>query len=336
MLLITKDKNFVLPKKTLKSVIYPSQIPIAHKCMGSVLLFEETEPHPVAEIGKKAHEDIEKCIEKAFKTKKRVWSGFVLEGADTLINDYLKYVYDNKKGTSHFGVECVVYDRFYNYLVSGVCDFFFVRDGKLTVVDFKTGYGKMNDLHWAQLWFYALCLGIQLELPEDDEIDLVFYTRFGVLERKKTMKELLLFKNEVCRKMRDFKFEVGEHCVSCYSFHRCEYAQRKAEKVVQVMSERPANEIEKFFKFRKFIEKYFETLEKSIIEKYDGKKDTGNFRIYETPGRKFWKHDKLRELRSKQGMLEPKLLTVAEAMKRGFDVEGYYDLVKTKKAVMKK
>ena len=336
MILLTKDKNFNFGK-SVKSPIYPSELPIAYYCMGSVLLHKETEPHPLAKIGKKAHAEVERCLKEGIEKKKKVLTDMKIEGDENLLNDYLNYVYFIlSKGFSHFGVECYVDDPFYNVLVGGICDLFYVSKGRLTVLDLKTGYGKMKELHWWQLYFYAFCLGIKLELAQEDEIDLVFYTRWGIKEKTVIMRDLYLFKNKVCREIKTgMPFNVGKHCADCYKFSRCETVQSFAKKYIKEMSEEEPKDIEKYFKHRKIIEKFFKEAEQAVIDKHDRKENIGNFLVYETPGRKYWKAEVMDDLYKNPDMIEHKLISVAQAKKKGFDIEGKYDVNKSKKAVLK-
>ena len=338
MILLTKDKKFEF-KKTVKTAIYPSELPVANKCMGSVLLHDKEQgEHPLATLGKKAHAEIEKCLKESIATKRKVYTDMKLDGDDSLLNDYLDYIYDiSVNRPTHFGIECYVYDIFYNYIIGGICDLFYVLNNKLTVVDLKTGYGKMKELHWVQLYFYALCLAVKLELEGEDEVNIVFFTRWGVKKKVVTFQELLIFKNDFSRRLREegFKFKVGPHCVDCFKFHRCDIAQRTAKNIINVMTNDKPENLEKYYKYSKFINKFFEETEKAIIEKHDKKEDIGNFNVYETPGRRYWKAEFMDKLYRNPKMIEPKLISVAQAKKKGLDIEGMYNLVKSKKAVLK-
>ena len=334
MILFSKDKSFKLGEKSVRTAINPSALPIGYECMGSVLLYDPDEPmHPAAEAGKKAHEAAERAVKQGIAQRQSIMPDIdpALDGGFVL--DYVREIYRvyRRDKWSHFGLECYLHDTFYNYEVGGIADFFYVENGRITVVDLKTGWKPMKEHNWKQLYFYALCLGVKLGLELEDKIDLGFFTRTKYMKKTITFKDALYFKNEVCRKIKTFGFKAGEHCAECYHFHRCAEGQKKAKKVVSELVKQKPAAMEKFYQYKKLIQKYFDEVEKTLIKKHDKGENIGNFEIYETPGRKYWKAAFKKSLMKEPGMTELKLISVANAMKKGFKVEDKFELVKEKK-----
>ena len=331
MILVTSDKNFKLGG-SVKTSINPSEMAVASRCMGSVFLSRFDGVHPMATIGKEAHNEIEKKVKEAFKKKKRVYTDFDKADTKKLLNEYLDYIYDvGKSNPSHFGIECRVDDLYYNTLIGGICDFFYVQDGQLIVADLKTGYKPLKDLHFAQLYVYGIALASILKYKREEEINFVLFTRYGLKEQRFTFEKLLLKKNEFLRHQREGGFKIGDHCLDCYSFKRCDVVQKECKNMInEIAKEKPKN-FEKYYKLRKHIEKFYKEIDQSLIDKHDAGKDIGNFVVEETRGKKIWKSEFKSELMSTEGMVEPKLISVREALEKGFDVDEKYNLIKTRK-----
>ena len=305
--------------KRFHSPIRPSSLPQVVDCAGFTLLEVEKEPHEVTKMGLKAHSKVEKSIKETFKQKKRIYEKLPEDLAfDESFKTYMDFIYNKfqalkkKNKVCALGVECFVSAQFYIYKLGGTADFFYFEKNeeiinKLVVCDLKTGFKPQREESFRQLMFYATALIESLTqriwenkkkkmvgwIPNID-IELKLFTRYGVKTKKIKLDDLYDFKNKVLKRLKDTGFNVGEHCASCYNFSRCKKAQDKGNEFIQDISNDKKGL--KHLKNKKFLEKYLTELKKSVIDKYEKGEDTGDFEVYEKPGRKFWKKSEMKAL----------------------------------------
>ena len=319
-----RNKAEEIVDKKFKSAFRPSQMPITLKCGGYVLLEEadKDEVHPIAKQGSEAHALVEKAVKRGLKERKYIYpKGNPELDCDNLLKDYTNFIYHTylKSKWGQFGLECFVTSNFYQYLLGGSVDFFYATDHEVVVADLKTGFKPIEQDTFKQLMFYALCIGSALKVDLDHHFHLFAWTRHGKLGHSVKFKELLTFKNEVLKKLKSLEFNVGEHCAKCYRFKHCKMAQTRAESYIQDLKDNPAS-IE-HMKNEKVIRKYFDEVGKFMVEQHEKGKEFEGFKIYKTPGKRFWKNSMKKELMKKEGMTELKLISVREALNKGISVE---------------
>ena len=162
--------------------------------------------------------------------------------------------------------------------------------------------------------FYATCIGPELKLDLKAKVTLKLYTRFKVLTKTVKFLDILLFKNKVLKGLNTIKFNPGEHCAQCYKFSVCAPAQKKAEQSTIKFLNSPQNY--EHLKNLKILKKYLDELEKQAIIDYKDGKEFKNFEFYETPGKRYWKSAAVPELMKRSDLVEVKLISVREALKK--------------------
>ena len=322
----SKIKGLEISKGDIKSAFRPSGVAMFHRCPGIVLLKEDSKTNEIAEAGTKAHSIVDKAVEKSIKEKKifELELPIILDLEVDKKNFVQKY-YENIVGIYRydkwqvFATETYVTGNFYHYLVGGTPDFFYYQDGKLTIKDLKTGFIPQKKDACKQLMFYAACIGPELSLTEKCPVKMELHTRHGIIEEEVSYADILAFKNITLEKMLNIKFQPGDVCKECYKFSICKAGQDKAEESIKKLEKNP--QALKNFKNAPIIRKYLDECEKIVVEKYNRGEEIKNFNVYETPGSKFWLSEAKKDLMKEQGMVEPKLISVREALKRGFDVK---------------
>lgn len=292
----------------MDSPIRPSDLPIAFDCTGSILL--ESEKTDVAAIGTSLHKIAEEAIRKSLE------SGKLVETKEKFLNEYIKFAFDAiKSKPDEYGIEKQLSDRFLNYILSGTCDFYFIKNGKVTVVDLKTGKKPMEEESLRQLMFYAVCL--VKDIPDRNPVDLIYFTRYGKKLHRTMVWKLLEFKNKLCIKFKKISFNVGDHCKGCYKFNNCVVAKNLANELIERI--KSGEKDENHYQFKGLIEKYFTNLKKEIMERVE-KGDNKRFQIIERNWKKVWKTDRLNELYQNKQLVVRRLITVKEAIEGGLNV----------------
>ena len=327
MLYLSKNTNKIYSEK-FDSPFRPSNLPTLMACSGYAILKNDDPVHEIAIEGSNAHDLVLQAFKEGLKKKKKIYPAkdnktIAFLDCYDLTKSYLDRLYGLylKNEWLYFGLECFFSSNFYNYLIGGTTDFFFVHKNKKKVIisDLKTGFKPTPSVSFYQLNFYALAVGTAIQAELDTEFELELHTRFEVKTKKVTFKDLLLYKNRVLSKINNLSFNVGEHCSKCYRFKHCEKAQTTTEKHIKSMDKNP--EALKHLKNHKIIKKYLDEAHSLVVEKHKNGIETEGFEVYKTPGKRFWKNTAKEELLKKKGMTDIKLISVRDALKKGIDVQ---------------
>ena len=323
------------------SAFHISQAPQFLQCMGSIMIEDsDREIHPLTQKGIDYHTKVAFAFRKFLKGQEYE---FEVEDDYKFVKDFynvLVKMYKSKKWTC-MGVECYFTTIFMNYLMGGYIDYFYYdKDTKtVKIVDLKTGVRPQQAKVFDQLKAYGLMIWEYFKLPHDTKFILSAYTRYGEVNKEVDLKELLIYKNAVSKRIQKFEFNVGEHCADCFNFNRCRVAQNVSKNLVKEMSKTKPKYLSKYMKHERLINKYFDSVKKEILNRFykTGKTRFGNLHVTETRGAKQWKYDKLSLIKRIGGIYkeEKALLSPTQAMKKGLNIEGLWRLVKSKKIIYK-
>ena len=307
-------KLFKIECKKAPTTINPSDIPILMDCMGYATIKPDYKGLEKAHEGADKHRKANKLLDQLFKNNPPYT---LKEGSgDILLDSYIELCSLKASKAEVWGTDVILQDNFGSHFLTGEADFMSYRKEKLTIVDLKTGDMPSTEKNLYQLYFYAIAvanhiIGIQETTPI---VEVILVTKYGNIEQLVSIKELIDFKAQMTRKLRDFSFNYGPHCGKCFKFNKCNIAIQKTSGYIDSL-EFKKTDMEKFIEMKPLIDKFYKTLREYIISKHPEE-----FNIKETEV-VYWDKSKLEGI---ERLLNMKTLpTPAEVELMGYNIKDF-------------
>ena len=230
---------------------------------------------------------------------------------------YLRYVASPKAYYS--GIEWKGNRHFNNFTLTGIVDFWRVIGSTLEIIDLKTGSYPVSPIS-NQLKGYALLLCDTLS-SFDVHIENVKLTIFQFdkpISIVLTKADLDLFSEYLCNRIDSEDTVEGKHCVYCPCWLSCPLKTAVTERShdhMKIPTSLDFKRSRELLLAKSDIVRYLDELKSNFINDYPDSVE------YRTRKAKYWK-----DARS----APTKGMTVAEAMKSGYSVDGLFDVTESK------
>lgn len=339
MILINKinyKENKKIKEFNEKTLFSASSIPIAQKCMGSLLI--KSEDTIYSDTGKKIHLLVAGILQSFYNNPNYDSSDRFLDIKNVLKNnlkidkeqtqkiedlckDYINEITAlmQNNSTQFIAIEEKFHGLFFNNYVTAIPDCIIYENDNIHIYDLKTGFKKItSNTKWSQLMIPGILM-IDNFLKEmmkegkffikDIKIHMNIHSIYGKEQKSISIEDLYEFKNFIIQKMNsEIEFNTGNHCLECYKFNKCPVIIDKSISAIETLNKKniPVAEL---LDLKSLINKFYKRLEKEILERWEeNKKLPPNIYIGESRKSRVWKNpEELKNIRElwKKTLMSP-------------------------------
>lgn len=312
--------------KVTRNVISPSSVPTFMNCTGSILLPSRDTVY--AKKGRDEHEAVYYIMKSYFEDSPELENIHPIE--DESLAKFIEFVEKvycslttSQKPNKFMGLEIPITGRLFNYKISGFIDLCVLRNDKLFIIDYKSGFKGMKEENYAQLYIYALLF---YEMHPFKKLKLGFIQKnHKDMFKEVSLDELFEWKNDFINHLnKDTKFNVGPACEDCYKSFACPALSNKTLNTLENIKSKKKVSMGSLLEMRLPIEKFYKNLKGELLSEYysNGNKfKDDSVKLVKTKKSTFWKDEDSLPKKFK----ELKTMSVSQAKKKGLKCDGLFE-----------